>query len=406
MEAVSSVLPFRVNNYIVDELIDWDAEDDPIHRLVFPQREMLAPADFRTMRDLVSAGAGTAELENAARRIRECLNPHPAGQLEMNVPRHRGRVLAGVQHKYRETVLFFPSAGQTCHAYCTYCFRWPQFVGGSELTFAAREVAPLVEYLKAHPEVTDVLLTGGDPLVMRTRVLRRYLEPLLGVDSVRTIRIGSKAPAWWPHRFTSGEDAEALLRLFEEVVESGRHLALMAHYSHPVELSTQPAQEALRRIRSTGAVVRCQAPLVQHVNDSSDTWVELWKAQVRAGAVPYYMFVQRDTGPRKYFQVSLARALRIYTTAIRQVSGLARTARGPSMSSTPGKILIDGTAIVDGETVFVLKFLQGREVDWAGQIFFARYDESAAWIDEMKPASGQDRFFFERPRSSRLRVLR
>ncbi|NIP15323.1 MAG: lysine 2,3-aminomutase, partial [Pseudomonadales bacterium] len=70
-----------------------------------------------------------------------------------------------MQHKYRETVLFFPAAGQTCHAYCTYCFRWAQFVGIDELKFASRQADSLVAYLERHPEVTSVLITGGDPLV-------------------------------------------------------------------------------------------------------------------------------------------------------------------------------------------------------------------------------------------------
>ena len=169
------------------------------------------------------------------------MNPHPAGQLTHNVPALDDRPLQGIQHKYRETVLFFPSAGQTCHAYCTYCFRWAQFVGLEDLKFEASEPDDLVKYLKVHPEVTDVLITGGDPMVMRTQVLRRVVEPLLSPDleHVQNIRIGTKAIAYWPQRFVSDEDADDCLRLFEEVVAAGRHLALMGHYSHPVELEPQ-----------------------------------------------------------------------------------------------------------------------------------------------------------------------
>src|SRR5690606_21666860 len=112
------------------------------------------------------------------RRIQLSMNPHPAGQVELNVPRLEGVSLPGMQHKYRETVLFFPSSGQTCHTYCSYCFRWPQFVGLDELKFAAREADSLVSYLEQHPEVNSVLFTGGDPMVMKTKVLRRYIEPL------------------------------------------------------------------------------------------------------------------------------------------------------------------------------------------------------------------------------------
>src|SRR6185312_11820478 len=164
----------------------------------------------------------------------------------------------GMQHKYRETVLFFPSAGQSCHAYCTFCFRWPQFVGMDEFKFDARETTQLVEYLRRHREVTDVLITGGDPLVMNARSLSEYLMPLLSPDlaHIQNIRIGTKSVAYWPQRFVSDKDADDLLRVFESVVASGRNLAIMGHYNHPNELEPPIAQQAVRRIIGTGATVR------------------------------------------------------------------------------------------------------------------------------------------------------
>jgi KamA family protein len=398
MRAVASVLPFRVNNYVLQNLIDWtDIPNDPIYQLTFPQPEMLKRADFERMFGLVNNQAASDEIRRAARAIQATLNPHPAGQLELNVPLLEGESLEGMQHKYRETVLFFPAAGQTCHAYCTYCFRWAQFVGIDELKFANNQADSFVRYLERHTEVTSVLITGGDPLVMRTKILRRYIEPLLDakLDHISSIRIGTKAPAYWPYRFLTDPDAGDLLRLFEEVRDSGRHLALMGHYSHPRELEPRPAEQALARIQSTGAVVRCQAPLIKHVNDSADCWADLWRTQIRLGAVPYYLFVERNTGPSHYFEVPLARALEIYNGAIRQVSGLARTVRGPSMSATAGKILVDDVTTINGEKVFVLKFLQGRIPEWAGRVFFARYDPQATWIDQLKPAFGESEFFFE-----------
>ena len=181
-------------------------------------------------------------------------------------------------------------------------------------------------------------------MVMRTRVLRRFVEPLLSPDleHVQNIRMGTKAIAYWPQRFVSDEDADDCLRLFEEVVASGRHLALMGHYSHPVELEPQIARMAVQRIRSTGAQIRMQAPLIRHVNDNPDVWAELWRTGVRLGLIPYYMFVERDTGARNYFEVPLVRCYEIFKKAYSQVSGLARSVRGPSMSAFPGKVRILG----------------------------------------------------------------
>lgn len=399
MKAVAAVLPFRVDNYVVEELVDWtNIPDDPIFQLTFPQEGMLSPKDFRRMVELVRRGAPDREVRAAAAEIQQTLNPHPAGQRELNVPLLDGRPVTGVQHKYRETVLFFPASGQTCHAYCTYCFRWAQFVGNEDLKFAAREADGLVAYLNRHPEVTSVLVTGGDPAVMKTRVLRRHLEPLLdpALEHVDTIRLGTKAPAYWPARFVSDDDADDLLRLFEQVAEAGKQLSLMAHYSHPRELSTPLAEEAVRRVRDAGVAVRSQAPLVRHVNDDADTWAELWSRQLRLGVVPYYMFVERDTGPKNYFEVPLGHALEIFNDATRQVSGLARTARGPSMSATPGKVLVDGVTEFFGEALFVLKFIQARDPSWVGRTFFARFDEKVTWLDDLRPPMGQHRFFFEK----------
>jgi KamA family protein len=410
MRVVARVFPFRVNSYVVEELIDWSAvPDDPLFQLTFPQPGMLVGEDFERLASLLRRGAPEAEVSAAARGIQMRRNPHPAGQRQLNVPRLEGSFLPGTQHKYAETVLFFPAQGQTCHSYCTYCFRWAQFVGLEDLKFASSEVAGLIDYLAARPEVTDVLFTGGDPLVMRTAVLRRYLEPLLAATGhrVTTIRIGTKAPAFWPQRFVSDSDADDLLRLFEKVVKAGFHLALMAHYSHPRELGTPVAREALRRILSTGAVVRCQAPLIRHVNDDARAWAELWRTQVRLGAVPYYLFVERDTGPRNYFEVPLARAWTIFRDAYQRVSGLARTVRGPSMSATPGKVVIDGVTTVRGQTVFALRFLQARDPEWVGRPFFAQYDPQAAWLTQLRPAFGESEFFFERParQGSEARVI-
>lgn len=389
VRAIAAVFPFRTNSYVVDELIDWaDPLHDPIFRLTFPQRGMLAAADQARMERLLRDGAPAERVRAAANEIRGRLNPHPAGQVELNEPTLGGRPVPGVQHKYAETVLIFPRPGQTCHAYCQYCFRWPQFVGEPGMKIATDDVPATVAYVRAHPEVTDVLLTGGDPMVMGSAVLRRYIEPLLAVEHLATIRIGTKSLAYWPHRFVSDTDTDDLLRLFEEVAAAGKHLAIMAHVSHPRELASATVRAAIQRIRATGAVLRCQAPLIRGVNDDPAAWAGMWQESVRQGMVPYYMFVERDTGPQQHFAVPLLRAYEIFRDAYDQVSGLARTVRGPVMSALPGKVCIDGVAEIAGESVFVLRFLQARDPGQVGRPFFAHRDPAAIWLTDLKPALG------------------
>lgn len=397
IEIVGNVLPFKTNNYVIDNLIDWDnIPSDPIYTLTFPRKEMLTGSHYKKIEELIKNNASRNLLIEEANKIRMELNPHPAGQIH-NVPKINGIELPGVQHKYRETVLFFPSQGQTCHAYCTFCFRWPQFVGMNELKFAMKEVDLLSRYLMQNREVTDILFTGGDPMIMKTKILSAYIEPLLddALYNIQTIRIGTKAIGYWPYRFLTDDDSDDLLRLFEKIVRTGKNLAIMAHFNHPVELSTAAAQDAIRRIRATGAQIRTQSPVLKHINDSPEIWAEMWRKQVNNNCIPYYMFVARDTGAQHFFAVSLVEAWKIFREAYQRVSGVCRTVRGPSMSSTPGKIQVLGVSKVRDEDVIVMRFLQGRDPDWIARPFFAEYDENAKWLDDLKPAFGEEKFFFE-----------
>ncbi|MCW5907756.1 MAG: hypothetical protein KIS94_07860 [Chitinophagales bacterium] len=398
IRVVGTVLPFKVNQYVIDELIDWkNVPNDPIYTLTFPQKGMLLPHHYNAVSDALNSDMPKEELKTLLYEIRMELNPHPAGQLEHNVPELDGIKLTGVQHKYRETMLFFPAHGQTCHAYCTFCFRWPQFVGMDELKFAMRETELLIEYVKQHPELSDILFTGGDPMVMNTQRLSDYIEPLLDseLSHLQTIRIGTKALSYWPYRFTTDTDADELLRLFEKIVKSGRHVAIMAHFNHYNELKTEAVKEAIARIRNTGAEIRTQSPLMRNINDHPRTWAKMWKLQVKLGCIPYYMFVARDTGAQHYFSVPLHRASQIFRKAYQTVSGVARTVRGPSMSAGPGKVQVLGTAMVGNEKVFVLRFLQGRNPDWVHRPFFAKFDTDAVWLTDLVPAFGEEKFFFE-----------
>lgn len=388
INTLSHVLPFRVNEYVLEKLINWEAvPDDPLYRLVFPHSDMLEPEIYERLTATLQSG-NSADLNTLVRTIRLGFNPHPAGQVEANIPYFGDDALDGLQHKYRQTVLLFPANGQTCHAYCSFCFRWPQFISDDIHKFRLKSFDTTIQYLSKNRDITDVLITGGDPLIMTTAALCDILRPLLALDHIRTIRIGTKAISFWPYRFLTDSDADDLIDLFHAIVRSGRHLALMAHVNHPREIETEEAIRAIVRIRSTGAVLRIQAPLLRHINDRPEIWAQLWLDAVQQGCVPYYMFVARDTGPQAYFQVPLAKAYSIYRDAAKKVSGLARTARGPSMSCYWGKLLVDGVLEIAQSKYFVLRFLQARDERLVLRPFLAKYRADAYWIDDLFPAVG------------------
>ena len=395
IEIVAQVFPFKVNNYVLDTLINWDDPlNDPIFRLTFPQRDMLLPRQFEAVE---AALPDKERLAKVVEEIRSGMNPHPAGQVDHNVPSIDGQKLTGLQHKYKETVLFFPGKGQTCHAYCTFCFRWPQFVGMDELKFGSNETELLVKYLREHSSITDLIFTGGDPLMMKTKVLASYIRPILSADipHLKAIRIGSKALAYWPFRFLDDADSDELFALFREVKQAGKHLAMMAHFNHHVELAPPIVERAIDRLVKAGIQIRTQSPLIRGINDSSEVWGELWKRQVTLGMIPYYMFVERDTGAQHYFAVPLVKAWEIFKDALQKVSGISRTVRGPSMSCMPGKVEVVGGGTVNEQKVIVLRMIQARDPRWVLKPFFAEYDDEATWIDQLRPAFGEKKFFFE-----------
>ncbi|KAH8059210.1 synthetase [Aureococcus anophagefferens] len=288
----------------IDQLIDWDMEadirTDPFYKLVFPTMDMLSD-EHRELLDGVCDAGDPAAIKEAVEEIRESLNPHPAGQKALNAPKKAE--LTGVQHKYAETVLFFAAAAQTCHAYCTYCFRWAQFIGDPDLRFAQKDADSLFDYLEEHPEVSDILFTGGDPMIMQA------------------------------------------------------HAQAVKHAIHRLKQEAASSSAPSRR--------SCAA------STTADVWAAKWREEVRLGVIPYYMFIARDTGAQSYFDVPLVRAQRLYADAIRATSGLCRTARGPSMSCTPGKVEIVGLQTIQGTEAFVLRFLQCRDDQWIGKVFFA-----------------------------------
>lgn len=368
IQVVAEIYPFKTNNYVVEQLIDWEKGiDDPIFRLNFPHRDMLLEEHYDKIR-WAKKHPDPQVLKNIVRDIRLSLNPHPAGQTLYNIPRDiDGSPIEGLQHKYKTTVLYFPSHAQTCHAYCTFCFRWPQFVKDLDLKIQTKEVEPLIYYLNANPAISEVLITGGDPMVMSPRVFESYIDAILSVDTIKNIRIGTKSLSYWPYKYVTDPERDDMLAVLKKVVDSGRHLAIMAHFNHPVELDPPVVREAISNLKRIGAEIRTQAPLLRNINNKASLWSAMWEKQVQLGCVPYYMFLPRDTGAQHYFAEDLFSAFDIYRDAIKRTPGLCRTVRGPVMSMTTGKV-----EILDYEQgMFTLRYLQNRNPELTFKVFQA-----------------------------------
>lgn len=359
-DTLTHFFPFKANNYVLENLIEWDlVPHDPMYRLLFPRKEILGEARYSRVKQIFDSNLDPKGQSEKLKEIKDEVKP-AIKFFPSSIPHMQGKPLTGLFRSFRTILNLFPDPMlKTCHAYCSYCFRWNAFgdyKAQQTTTYSDPELP--VAFLKKNPEINEVLFTGADPLMLNSKVIKKFIDPILDIDSVKVIRLSSKALAFWPFRFTTDSDADSLLSLFDYIKSRGKGLSLSAHFSLPRELDHPEVTKAIMRIRNTGAVIRTQAPIVVGVNDNSKAWSDLWMKQITLGLVPYYMFVESGALPESCFRVPLAKALEIFQNAQRDTCGLARTVRGPVFMNDLNRTLLSGVTEIKGEKFFVLKTLQ------------------------------------------------
>ncbi len=339
LEKVAEKYVFRANDYYL-QLIDWSDPHDPIRAIIIPRRE-----------ELNDWGELDASHEKAY------------------------TVARGVQHKYRDTVLLL--CNEVCGAYCRYCFRKRLFMDDNDEV--SNDVSEGLAYIAAHPEVTNVLLTGGDPLLMSTRRLIEIFSALRAIPHVRIIRIGSKMPAFNPWRVLNDGELQAAFRQFST---PDRRIYLMCHFDHPREL-TAAAVEGIACLLSNHVICTNQCPIVKGVNDDSAVLAELFAELSFIGCPQYYLFQGRPTQGNEPYEVPLVRGWQIYSQALQRGSGLARRPRFV-MSHATGKIEI---LAVDDRHIY-LRYHSASDPANSGRFSVYRRDDQAYWFDHLRVAEG------------------
>jgi KamA family protein len=284
-------------------------------------------------------------------------------------------VVQGAQHKYQRTVLLL--CNEVCGAYCRYCFRKRLFMDDNdEVTLDVQEG---LDYIAAHPEVTNVLLTGGDPLLMSTRKLESIFSCLRDIEHVSIIRIGTKMPAFNPWRVL---DDDKLLAAIRKHSTPEKRIYLMAHFDHPREL-TPEAVAGLDALQQAGAILINQCPLVRGVNDDAAVIGELYQKLEAIGVPPYYLFQGRPTEGNEPYEVPLVEGWSIFDRARRMASGLGRRARF-AMSHESGKVEIVG---LDAR-YFYMRYHQAKDPADEGRFMVLHRDDEAYWLDQLVPVKG------------------
>lgn len=406
-ELFVEVYRFKASRHILNT-INWnDYESDPMYQLVIPQ-----PAMMRTkVSQAYVAAQSDPEKQRVIEQYMQETNPHDGKQL-LNKPwleREDGgiEILEGSQHKYPQCQLVFDHTTQNCFAFCTYCFRHAQVRGDHDM-FSQEDIPQIHEYLRAHREVTDVLITGGDAGYLPYARLQQYVQPILDDPAllhIRAIRLGSRMLTFQPELILSRK-YDPMLALFDQMRDHGVQLNWMAHFSTPRELLNPSTIAAIRRLQNHGVVVRAQSPIMNHVSlftdkngrvdvpRSAQNWIDLAHILATLSVRFHSMYCARNTGEHHYFTAPLADIEQVANLIYRSLASLHRPSRYITMTTSAGKLSILGTAEVNGETVFALKFNESRNMAWMDKVFLAKYDTRETCVNKLVPLGG-GKFFFE-----------
>lgn len=282
---------------------------------------------------------------------------------------HDNTVVPGLQHKYAQTGLLLVT--DRCASYCRYCFR--KRVIGKASDEIVPDFACVVQYIGAHPEMTNVLLSGGDPFMLSSAQLDKILDHLLPIPHLESIRFGTKMVAFEPRRF---EDP-ALPALFRRIGEAGKTAVIVTHFDHIGEISL----DAERNIRSLCARVQFlnQSVLLANVNDDPEILAATFAKCHQMGVRPYYLFQGRPVKGTSHFQVPLRRGLEIARGINQRLSGIQKTFKF-IMSHYTGKIEILDLG-PDGRVY--MRYHQSKTPEKIGKIFSRPYIEGARWLDDL-----------------------
>ena len=337
LEKVNEQFVFRSNEYY-QSLIDWDDPEDPIRRIIMP--------DVQELDDW--------------------------GQLDASNEEKYTKV-KGLEHKYTSTALLL--VNEVCAAYCRFCFRKRLFMNENEEV--TKDVSDGLEYIREHPEVTNVLLTGGDPMIMSTSKLEPIIQKIREIDHVKIIRIGTKIPAFNPYRIINDPSLHEMIRTYST---DEKKIYIMAHFNHPNEL-TPVAVKGLNMLMQSGAIVVNQTPMIRGVNDDPEVLAELFNRLSFIGIPPYYVFLCRPTLGNQPFAIPVEEGYEIFEQARSFCSGLAKRAR-LVMSHETGKVEVVGMS--DSQIFF--KYNRAADIENDSKFLVFDSNPDAYWFDDYEEA--------------------
>ena len=337
LKEVTAKYPFRANEYYLS-LIDWKDPRDPIRKIIIPSLDELQKW-------------GSLDVSDE--------------KINYKAP--------GLQHKYRDTALLI--LNRTCGSFCRFCFRKRIFMPDN--LEVINDVAPGIEYIRNHTEITNVLLTGGEPLILSTAKLDKIIGRIAAIEHVEIIRLGTKIPVFNPFRILNDPDLPQMLR---EYNRRGIRIYIMCHINHPNEM-TMPAEKALALLSETGSVLCNQTPILRGINDDAAVLRPLMSRLSYCGIAPYYFFINRPVEGNRPFCLPIVVAYKHFMDATRGLSGVARRAK-LVMSHATGKIQVAGM----NDKYMFLRYNRARNIENEYKMMIFKRDDEAYWFDDFESA--------------------
>ena len=333
MQVILERFPMSVPDYYLS-LIDKNDPADPIRRMCIPSlTETDLSGDFDT----------SGEADNT--------------------------VQTGLQHKYTQTALVLST--NCCSMYCRHCFR--KRLVGVDNTETAKQFDSMMQYIEEHKELTNVLVSGGDSLMLPNHMIRKYLQRLTAMEHLDLIRFGTRIPVVFPDRVLKDPELQEIFREYADK----KQIYIVTQFNHPKELTPQ-AKEVIRIFRKMGIIVKNQTVLLKGVNDDPKVLGQLLRDLTAAGVVPYYIFQCRPvSGVGGHFQVPLMEGYQIVEKAKYMQNGQGKGVRYV-LSNTKGKIEILGQL---DKTHMVFKYHQSKYPENRGKILIEEITPEQAWID-------------------------
>jgi KamA family protein len=283
---------------------------------------------------------------------------------------HDNTVVPGLQHKYRQTGLLLVT--DRCASYCRYCFR--KRLVGNDSDEIAPDYARVAAYIRQHPEMNNVLLSGGDPFVLSTEKLHRIMDWLLPLPNLTSIRFGTKTIAFYSPRFADPE----LPAFFERIRAAGKMPVVVTHFDHLGEISDE-AVKNIGALRERGVQFLNQSVLLNRVNADAGILAKTFARLHEIGVRPYYLFQGRPVKAASHFQVPLREGVEIAREVNARLSGIQKTFKY-IMSHRSGKIEILDLAR-DGR--LYMRYHQNKHPEIVGKLFSRPYVEGACWLDDL-----------------------